>query len=299
MTGCSACVWGEQGASKMQVRDSIGDARQGTADVTPVKAAAVGARTQSHSCLCQFEATLGEGQEQEVHEGMSVALIGSHELLGEWDLGRAVPMIATPRSTFAASMHLPAGTDLDYKYLVKSAPRWDAVDRHLLPTSHFTVVRHLLDHVTPPAGRRCLPTLSLGPADGASKSSRALQQPQRTVGSEHVCRFRLELDSDLDEGQWVGIAGDDEALGVWDLSRCLAMQAHMEHGKTVLSAQARLAGGRLLAYKYVMMRSPLWEQRPGNRALSLPPRLAEWQVPPLPAHFPFCGRVLLARSPLS
>ena len=63
---------------------------------------------------------------------------------------------------------------------------------------------------------------------------------------------------DLQDGQWAGVVGDDSALGDWELARCLPMHAHQEQGKTIWSAEACVAGGRLLAYKYVIVTSPRW-----------------------------------------
>ena len=44
----------------------------------------------------------------------------------------------------------------------------------------------------------------------------------------------------------------------------------------------------MLAYKYVIVTPPRWESHAGNRFLSLPPCLAEWQVsaptPPCSLH---------------
>lgn len=256
-----------QHASKMQIRDDVSHGAAVKSDVMPAARLVSGPQ----SCLCQFEVNVGGAE-----EGMSVSLLGSHELLGEWDVTRAVPMILTPQATFAASMHLPADTDLEYRYLVKSAPRWDAVERGITVSGHLTAVRHLLDHDTPPPGLRFLPSLSLSPGPKCRKGTHDLPS------SKHICRFRLELPMgcDLQDGQWAGVVGDDRELGDWELSRCLPMQAHQEQGKTIWSAEARVAGDRLLAYKYVIVTSPRWEPRAANRCLSLPPHLAEWQVAP-------------------
>ena len=247
----------------------MSDAAAGASDLTPGKRLASGPQ----SCLCQFEASVAGAE-----EGMSVSLLGSHPLLGEWDLARAVPMIPTARSTFAASMHLPVDTDLEYRYLVKSAPRWDAVERHMSLSSHTTAVRHLLDHDKAPPGRRYLPRLSLTSDHKLRKGSSG----RGGSAGKHVCKFRLELAGGLADGQWVGVAGDDKALGGWDLTRCLAMQEHKEHGNSIWSAEACFQGGRVLAYKYVIVTPPRWESHVGNRCLSLPPCLAEWQVSPPP-----------------
>ena len=224
------------------------------AHITPAVAAAA-----ATSCLCKFDVTI-EG----VGEGASVALSGSHEFLGEWDLQRAVPMVRTNKKVFSASMHLPVDSDLEYKFVVKGAPIWDETGRRVSLASDVTVVR---DSLHSPDEREA-PSLDVPPVvDGG--------QPRKEV----ACTFRLEEADDYAAGCDVGVVGDTPALGNGNTSLCLPMQAARdESGKLVLTANAMLPTGRQVGYKYVLLRPPRWEARIANRALSAPPDGIQWHA---------------------
>ena len=111
------------------------------------------------SCLCTFDVEVKDAE-----EGTRVAIVGSHEFLGEWDLGRAVPMIQRQSNIFSASMHLPKNTDIEYKYVVERQGGKDTKERVFKPAGHLTVQRDTLAlnaDKPAPAGTCAVPPLSV------------------------------------------------------------------------------------------------------------------------------------------
>lgn len=96
--------------------------------------------------LCQFDVRLP----QDMGEGTRVFLLGSHDFVGDWQVERAVPMYeregfenaagVTRSLTFSASMHLPLKTDLDYAYIIKAPPLFEALERTVTAAGSVTIV---------------------------------------------------------------------------------------------------------------------------------------------------------------
>jgi len=246
-------------ASKIHMSDKINQAMPVSSDTTPAKRSAA-----SHlSCLCKFDVEVDGAA-----EGTSVSLVGSHEFLGEWQTGSAVPMFRTRENTFSASMHLPVNTDLQYKYLVKLPPVWDNVVRHVSLAGDLTVARETM-HRHARQNTRAMPPLSvhsLEEGDGVSANSKP---------GTRVCTFRLEQPAGFSDS--IGVIGDAAALGNWNASHCLPMEAHTENGKVVFTASTSLEAGTRVNYKYVILHAPRWESRTGNRVI-MPLPVDNWQV---------------------
>ena len=240
---------------KLHVRDTIGQP-------APVLETVAGTRVNSErqlSCLCQFEVTVpGAG------DTTTVSLVGSHDLLGEWQLSRAIPMFRTHHDVFSASMHLPVATDLEYQYLVKSTANWDVNDRLVKMSAPLTVTRAIL---WKPSVDARLPPLMRVPGQGPRG------------GRDSLCTFRVEeVGGEVEAGSLLGIVGDCPELGNWDASKCLPMEVHKEHGRAVFTATTKVGCGSEVNYKYVILRGPCWEPHDGNRRYTIPPSVCEWQV---------------------
>jgi hypothetical protein len=239
-----------------------------------------------HSCLCKFDLR-ADG----MPEGTSVALLGSHEFLGAWELDRALPMIRTGNS-FSASMHLPVDTEFTYKYVLKAKPLWDESVRRIHPAGDSTVTRDLLQHGSAPAGDLLTSLLTVPAVVNQSRHS------TEGEGDEAVCTLRLE---DAEKhvvdmrhgglGYTLGVVGNISALGNWDLKKCVPMDVGKEDGRMVFTASFKVAKGSQVEYKYVMLRTPRWEDRADNRAFSGPPADQDWKVSVL-----FFLPALLARA---
>ena len=244
------------GGGKLHVRDST-DSSSAQADTR-----AISHTTSASSCLCQFEVRVPNAK-----EGTTVSLLGSHEFLGEWELARAVPMFSTGDNIYSASMHLPVGTQLQYKYMIKSGAVWDHTERRINLAAPITVTRSTLWGL-PDSMRRAPPlvvhSMSTGDVSLASNESK-------------LCTFRLEgVELDTQEGFWLGVTGDCSALGDWNISRCMRMQSHTENGRVIFTATAKLAAACPVNYNYVILREPLWEMRGQNRIYTVPPSNCEW-----------------------
>jgi hypothetical protein len=241
------------------VSDHINEVETRKSETTATRSA-----TQ-HSCLCKFEVEVPG-----VGEGAQVALVGSHDFLGEWEESRALPMFRTHGNCFSVSMHLPGGTNMEYRYLVKSEPAWEGgASRFLRVAGHLTVTRDLLWHPSPPHGSVVAPPLTAEAQEGQEMHSGARGATRGAEGPTRMCTFKLEQIGDHEEVK-VGVSGDTPALGMGDVDRCLPMKRHMEHGRAVYTACAELYAGTDVRYRYVLLREPRWEQRQKNRAIVRP-----------------------------
>jgi len=239
------------------VSDHINEVETRKSETTATRSA-----TQ-HSCLCKFEVEVPG-----VGEGAEVALVGSHHFLGEWEESRALPMFRTHGNFFSVSMHLPGGTNMEYRYLVKSEPAWEGgASRFLRVAGHLTVTRDFLWHPSPPHGSVVAPPLTAEAQEGQEMHGGA----RGAEGPTRMCTFRLEQIGDHEEFK-VGVSGDTPALGMGDVDRCLPMKRQMdtEPGRAVYTACAELYAGTDVRYRYVLLREPRWEQRQKNRAIVRP-----------------------------
>ena len=280
---------------KMLIKDRVGQESQNEDKSKP----AVTMGGASQSCLCTFDL-----QVDGASAGMSVSLLGSHDFLGEWQLARAVPMIPREHGTFSASMHLPVNTDLEYKFVVMAAPEGESCERLVRLDGDVTVTRDCLfdrtGRVFPPPleVRRLTVQHQLCSADSQGEQR---EQTERTdVATERtdvarpgtrdaalqptphstMCTFKVR--GGLEDGMALGIVGNADALGCWNLDTCVRLQAVVKEGRTEHTVSVPVPAGKRLEYRYVLLRAPRWEEYRGNRRLApgRPPAAADcdWRI---------------------
>lgn len=61
---------------------------------------------------------------KQIHFGQEVLLVGSHAALGAWQLDGAVRAAWSEGDVWSASVDLPAGAELEFKFVVADPSRW-------------------------------------------------------------------------------------------------------------------------------------------------------------------------------
>jgi hypothetical protein len=266
---------------------------------------ALGGSGGSHSCLCTFDLHMehANATSEALPQGLSVALVGSHEFLGEWQLARAVPMLLRQQNMFSVSMHLPVDTHLQYKFVVMAPPERESRERWVRLEGDWTVTRDSLSDTTgvvfpPPLVVRRL-TWHERNADAQGEKVQDVpgdKQDQQLDAGMCICTFKVR--GELESGVSVGIVGhvrgvgeseardlcgNTDALGSWKRESCVRMQPMQEGGRTVHIASVSVKAGTRMEYRYVMLRAPRWEDYSGNRILSaekgrLKPAICNWKM---------------------
>ncbi len=172
-----------------------------------------------------------------VDNGQSLYVIGNAPQIGGWDPAHAVALDSSTYPNWTASVAIPAGTALEYKYIRKDAA--GTVTWESRPNRLVTV-----------------------PADGWLSTTDGWDAGATVAAT-------LTLHVTADPGQSLFIVGSVPELGTWDPGHAVALS---QVDATTWQGQVTLPGSAFIEYKYIRKDAAgtvTWESDP-NRTVTTP-----------------------------
>eukprot|EP00961_Rhodomonas_salina_P111458 1499608-Rhodomonas_salina.2 len=171
-----------------------------------------------------------------------MAVIGSHYMLGKWDVEEAIPLHhlnAGDSTIWTGDVELASEEPSDYKYVILRQNEWEPLNGD---RSFYTSLDGKLTSVNDQFG--VMSSKPLTPPKGVARK-----------GVAALCNFELKLPG-LSDTDGVAIVGNQDWLGSWEVARAVPMD---RVNSDTFSITVHLPAGELIQYKYVILHQPQWE----------------------------------------